>query len=102
MPLKAADGKDDARYYFNGQITHTRGSDVTGTYDLKIAYQTWVSQHKPTAWPDLHPPGRQRPERRPRQHDYRLELLLPADPESDAGAISGAGMGELAPHRIHA
>jgi hypothetical protein len=41
MPLKAADGKDDARYYFNGQITHTRGSDVTGTYDLKIAYQTW-------------------------------------------------------------
>jgi hypothetical protein len=41
MPLKPADGKDDSRYYFNGQITHTSGTDVTGTYDLKIAYQTW-------------------------------------------------------------
>jgi hypothetical protein len=39
--LKAADGKDDSRYYFNGQIAHTRGSDVTGTYDLKIAFQNW-------------------------------------------------------------
>jgi hypothetical protein len=39
-PLQAADGKDDSRFYFDGEVSHARTEDVIGTYDLKLAFES--------------------------------------------------------------
>jgi hypothetical protein len=51
--IKAADGKNDALFYFDGEISHVRNGDVVGNYDLKFSYLTYeelfgtVVQHGP-------------------------------------------------------
>ena len=39
--LKAADGKNDALFYFDGEISHVRKGAVLGSYDLKLNYLTY-------------------------------------------------------------
>jgi hypothetical protein len=36
--LEAADGRDDANYYFSGEVTRTRGEDFQGSVDVKVEY----------------------------------------------------------------
>lgn len=38
--VDAGSGRDDSTFYFNGQTTHSRGKDFSGTYDFKADLST--------------------------------------------------------------
>jgi hypothetical protein len=40
-PFKAASGKSDAQFYFDGEISHVRKGSLIGSYDLKLSHNSY-------------------------------------------------------------